>query len=110
AFGEVKPKAVVRHKIILGHRNCMPEERLAVLPVPKLTLGEGRASEQSYHGCGRWAHRRLERSLSASPRVGEFCQAPTDNNKDTDRGNIAVAVGHGLVTHLHQADDRNERP
>ena len=43
-------------------------------------------------------------------RVGQISDSPGDHHKDSNERNVRIAVGHGLVTDLHQADHRNQRP
>ena len=46
-------------------------------------------------------------SLS-QPGSGEICDSPCEHDKDSDQWEIDITVRHGLVTHLHDSDHRDE--
>jgi hypothetical protein len=48
------------------------------------------------------------REPGQAPGAGQFPTAPHQYDEKPDQRDVSVSVGHGLHSHLHQADDRHE--
>ena len=102
------PRMVVA-EVAVGHGgDGLVEEGEAVLPPGCLDRGENEV-EQDQDRAGR-----AEGPEGEPPAPGRhLIQTPHDQPSDADRGDVCVAVGHRLDSHLDQADRgqrRDEKP
>ena len=102
-FRKGKPQVGVGGPIVLGHGDGMAEQRRAVLPEGQLPGGQDDAG--GYNCAGR----RPQQARSARPACRRISCGPREHDKHADQRHIAVAIGHGLLTDLHEANHRHQR-
>jgi len=95
---------IVLHREVVG-RDCdrVFKQRNAVSPT--MDLDCRKRCEDDQHGCGD------SRQITAPNPPGgrEFDKAENDDNEETDRRQIMIAICHHLPSDLHETDDRNKR-
>ena len=96
-------EAVVRHVISARHRDRVAKQGFTVLPEPNLFPGQPHAGKH---------RRRGKNDCGSSPgnRAQDMAQPPNYNQQKAERGQVRIAVGHGLFSGLNEPDDRDERP
>ena len=90
--------------IVFCHRQRVPEKGLVISPIAQLISGLPRAGGKHDGGQkkGRW--------FRHTPVHARLAHAPDQNHEHANQRQICVAVGHGLVADLNQADDGNQHP
>src|ERR1035441_7220543 len=93
----------MRQEVVVRNGGGMSEEGLSADPESGLKEAQGGAQGQSRQDD--------ERSEAATTEIfaGPFSDRPSEDDEETDKRDIAVAVSHGLDANLHQADHRNQR-
>jgi len=86
------------HVIFRSHFAGVFKQRARIFPTSQLDRGRrDQCHANSYSQA-------LQNKLVLESLNGE----PDQRNKQTDQGDIGVAVGPGLIAHLHQPNDRHE--
>ena len=93
----------VGYRIIGRRRDGMAEKGDGVFPIAELDGSERHAGGQCQCAC------RAQNQAPARPALRQISDAPGQHDENSDRGQVGVAVGHGLRAHLHQPDHRDER-
>ena len=96
-------QVVMRQIISIGHLQRMLEQRPAILPVADLRPRHRDASRAS-RDC-----QQPDRRQCARPPARNFRHAPRQRDRETGHRQIRVPVRARLRTHLHQADNRQQR-
>ena len=103
AFGvEGGGEAFVHEVVALGDGERALEEGLTRTPVADLAICEGGEGEE--HDAGERKHGPARKGHGR----GEVGDEPDGGEREADKGQIGVAVGHRLGADLHEADYRDE--
>src|SRR5262245_44620339 len=89
--------------VVLRHGNAVAEKTFTVLPMVELTMRQRRGAcenddrdEGSHH-------------FPETPTFSEFPCCPDNRDEAADKRDVCVPVGHKLIAHLNQPDNRHQR-
>ena len=88
--------------VVLGQRDRAYPEGLCVVPVMHLPIGKDPKQEDANHGGNG------QPSLGDPVRACQVGDQPYDHYKQADERDVGIAIGHRLLTHLHQPDHRHQ--
>ena len=93
-------KIVLSHEIAMCHRQGVRPQAEIIVPVGQLPVRDHAKRNHDHDASGECIF------FDREP-IPKFSDSPNNNYEQTNERQISVAVSHGLIAYLNQADHRN---